>query len=277
MKPHSHFNPYLEMLLNRLEHVRPAGNSYRARCPVHQGKSRDSLKITSCDDGRILIHCHSQACPPLEILKVCGLDMTDIMPERLTHNAIPAELRKRRYLKLTEENKMSKPPNKPIDTLQQAASLMTCMRKDKVQFSPIGLKALEGIEALIFQAIKDSPGSVQIRDRDEIIRRLYEMTSLNTDPLWAGLDVYDYCTDSSGMGDVGADRELMEKAKATFDDVLNQFHSEAANPYLVLWGMARSMKEFMAQTEGVSLSKTEPEEPKKVDPIDFLGDGDIEF
>ncbi len=35
----------------------------------------------------------------------------------------------------------------------------------------------------------------------------------------AGLDVYNYCTDSSGMGDVGADRELMEKAKETFDDV----------------------------------------------------------
>ncbi len=167
--------------------------------------------------------------------------------------------------------------NKATEKLMQALSLMKCLRLNKNALKPTGLNALEGIECLLLQAYKESQGPVQIRDRDEIIRRLYEMTSLNTDPLWAGLDVYDYCTDSSGMGDVGADRELMEKAKATFDDVLNQFHSEAANPYLVLWGMARSMKEFMAQTEGVSLSKTEPEEPKKVDPVDFLEDGDIEF
>ena len=91
---HSHSSPNLSMLLNRLEHVRPAGNSYRARCPVHQGNSRDSLKITPCDDGRILIFCFSQECAPLEILSVCGLEMTDIMPERLAHHFTPAERRK---------------------------------------------------------------------------------------------------------------------------------------------------------------------------------------
>lgn len=87
-------NPNLDILLNRLEHVRPAGNSFRARCPVHQGKSRDSLKITPCEDGRILIFCFSQECPPLEILSVCGLKMTEIMPERLIHHATPAEKKK---------------------------------------------------------------------------------------------------------------------------------------------------------------------------------------
>ena len=90
----SHSNPNLQMLLNRLEHVHTAGNSYRARCPVHQGKSRDSLKITPCDDGSILIFCFSQECSPLEIVNVCGLEMTDLFPERLTHNATPAERRK---------------------------------------------------------------------------------------------------------------------------------------------------------------------------------------
>ena len=94
MKPHSHFNPYLEMLLNRLEHVRPAGDSFRARCPVHQGNSKDSLIITPCDDGRILIYCFSQECLPLEIVNVCGLEMTDLFPERITHNATPVEKRK---------------------------------------------------------------------------------------------------------------------------------------------------------------------------------------
>ncbi len=82
------------MFLNRLEYVRRVGDSFRARCPVHQGKSRDSLKITPCDDGRILIYCFSQECPPLEIVNVCGLEMTDLFPERITHNATPADKRK---------------------------------------------------------------------------------------------------------------------------------------------------------------------------------------
>ena len=83
----------LSTLLNRLEYVSQTGDSYRARCPVHQGKSRASLSIKSCEDGRILIHCFA-GCEPLEILKVCGLEMTDIMPERLTHYATPQEKRK---------------------------------------------------------------------------------------------------------------------------------------------------------------------------------------
>ena len=87
-------NPNLDLLLNRLEHVRAAGDSFRARCPVHQGKSKDSLKITPREDGRILIYCFSQECPPLEIINVCGLEMTDLFPERITHNATPAEKRK---------------------------------------------------------------------------------------------------------------------------------------------------------------------------------------
>ena len=91
---HQHFNPNLPLLLNRLEYVRRTGNSFRARCPVHQGKSRDSLKITPCEDGRILVYCFSQECSPLEILKVCGLEISDIMPVRIIHNATPAEKRK---------------------------------------------------------------------------------------------------------------------------------------------------------------------------------------
>ncbi len=87
-------NPRLQMLLNRVEYLRPAGEDrWRGKCPVHGGDARDSLSIKSCQDGRILIHCFV-GCEPLEILKVCGLKMTDIMPERLTHYATPQEKRK---------------------------------------------------------------------------------------------------------------------------------------------------------------------------------------
>ena len=87
-------NPRLQMLLNRMEYLRPAGEDrWRCKCPVHGGNTRDSLSIKSCSDGRILIYCFA-LCEPLEILKVCGLEMVDIMPERLTHNATPQEKRK---------------------------------------------------------------------------------------------------------------------------------------------------------------------------------------
>lgn len=90
----NHINPNLATLLNRLEFVRQAGDSFRARCPVHQGKSRDSLKITACDDGRILLYCFSEQCPSLEIVNVCGLEIGDLFPERITHCATPEEKRK---------------------------------------------------------------------------------------------------------------------------------------------------------------------------------------
>ncbi len=81
------------MFLNRLEYVRQKGDSYRARCPVHGGDSRDSLSIREADDGKILIHCHAHQCPPLEIVNVCGLEMTDLFPERITHHATPKQKR----------------------------------------------------------------------------------------------------------------------------------------------------------------------------------------
>ena len=92
------------MLLDRLEHVRPAGDGkWRAKCPVHGGENRGSLTIRECDDGRILVHCHAQECAALEIVKVCGLEMADIMPERLKHNATPQERRKWREAALHQD------------------------------------------------------------------------------------------------------------------------------------------------------------------------------
>jgi hypothetical protein len=83
------------MFLNRLEFVKPAGkDQWRGKCPVHQGDNKATLSIKACSDGRILLHCHAHQCEPLEILKVCGLEMTDIMPERITHHASPQEKRK---------------------------------------------------------------------------------------------------------------------------------------------------------------------------------------
>ena len=47
---------------------------------------------------------------------------------------------------------MSKAPAGPIDRLMQAISLMSCVTNDRNNFRPTGLKALEGVEVLMFEA-----------------------------------------------------------------------------------------------------------------------------
>ena len=90
-------NANIEILLNRLESVREYGQGWRARCPAHEGKSGGSLSIAMGDDGRILLYCFG-GCDVLTILKVCGLEMADLFPQRLMHNATPAQRRELREL-----------------------------------------------------------------------------------------------------------------------------------------------------------------------------------
>ena len=145
-------NPRLQMLLNRLEYVRPTGDSYRARCPVHQGKSKDSLKITPCEDGRILIFCFSAQCPPLEILQVCGMELQNIMPERLTHNATPQEKQKWREAAIMSDWQEAH------NTIQQEARVVWVAGKqikDGKPLNDVDDKRLdEALERISIQGIK---------------------------------------------------------------------------------------------------------------------------
>ena len=85
------------LLLNRLSSVRKYGQGWRAKCPVHGGKSTGSLSVAEGDDGRVLIHCFG-GCEPLEILKVCGLEMADLFPERIDHYTTPEQKNRLREL-----------------------------------------------------------------------------------------------------------------------------------------------------------------------------------
>ena len=78
------------MLLNRLQNVQKRGDQYKACCPVHESISRSSLSIRETEDGRILIHCFG-GCEPLEILRVCGLEMADLFTKRIDHNTTPEQ------------------------------------------------------------------------------------------------------------------------------------------------------------------------------------------
>jgi len=76
----------LKSLLNPLNHVQQRGEQHRAKCPAHDGKSTTSLSVTETDDGRILIHCFG-GCSTQEVLDALDMDIHDLMPERITHNA----------------------------------------------------------------------------------------------------------------------------------------------------------------------------------------------
>ena len=60
-----------ERVIQQLRARRVRENEYRARCPVHQGKSDTSLSIK--DDGdKVLIHCHA-GCELKSILAALGM------------------------------------------------------------------------------------------------------------------------------------------------------------------------------------------------------------
>ena len=66
----------VEVLLGRLEGVRPAGpNSWVARCPAHDDRN-PSLSV-SVKEGRVLLHCFA-GCPPEAVLEAVGLTWRDL-------------------------------------------------------------------------------------------------------------------------------------------------------------------------------------------------------
>lgn len=68
------------LLLSRLEGVKSAGKGWRARCPVHGGRS-DSLSITESGAGYVLVHCHAK-CTTAAIAEAVGLRLADLCPAR---------------------------------------------------------------------------------------------------------------------------------------------------------------------------------------------------
>ena len=68
----------LTLLLNRLENVKPYGQGYRACCPAHDSKSRNTLSIRTAEDGRVLLHCFAGCCSPLQIVNAVDLELKDL-------------------------------------------------------------------------------------------------------------------------------------------------------------------------------------------------------
>lgn len=68
----------IDELLVELKNARKNGDSWRAKCPAHDGKSSDSLSITQGDGGAILLTCHA-GCSFESIAGALGVKPRDLM------------------------------------------------------------------------------------------------------------------------------------------------------------------------------------------------------
>lgn len=72
----------LERLLARLDHVREIRpGQYRAKCPAHDGESRDALSLGRGSDGSALVHCFA-GCEAAAVARAVGLELKDLFTPR---------------------------------------------------------------------------------------------------------------------------------------------------------------------------------------------------
>jgi hypothetical protein len=73
-------DPLRELVLPRLEAVRPSGGAFMARCPAHDdGKA--SLSVATGRDQPVVFHCHA-GCDPEDIIAKLGLTWEDLSAPR---------------------------------------------------------------------------------------------------------------------------------------------------------------------------------------------------
>jgi len=77
--------------LDRLDKVKPTGtDTWRARCPSHEGRSQSlSIKYT---DGQLLIHCFA-GCSAHEVVESVGMRISDLFNEQLDSTPAPRQNR----------------------------------------------------------------------------------------------------------------------------------------------------------------------------------------
>ncbi len=67
----------VELVLSKLEKVRPRGrNRWSACCPAHDDQ-RPSLSVREAEDGKALIYCFA-GCKTVDVVQAIGLSMADL-------------------------------------------------------------------------------------------------------------------------------------------------------------------------------------------------------
>lgn len=75
----------VDMVLSKLDGVRPAGRGWIARCPAHDDR-RPSLSIAEGAGGRVLMRCFA-GCSTGAVLRAIGLTWRDIGPADAARSA----------------------------------------------------------------------------------------------------------------------------------------------------------------------------------------------
>lgn len=73
--------PNIDLVLSRLDKVRPYGKGFTARCPAHEDRTA-SLSVTAGNDGRLLVHCFA-GCSVHDVVGAIGLTVSDLFPLRI--------------------------------------------------------------------------------------------------------------------------------------------------------------------------------------------------
>ena len=77
----------IDVLLSKLQKVRPNGKSrWMAACPAHEDKT-PSLAVQELSDGRILVKCFA-GCSGSEIVASVGLRLSDLFPNGAIANEL---------------------------------------------------------------------------------------------------------------------------------------------------------------------------------------------
>jgi len=137
----------LARVLECLPESKRRGHAWRARCPVHRGRSTSSLSVTEGPDGRVLVHCFA-GCEKAAILESVGLELRDLFADR---RGLPSMRRAPRLIVPPAT------PQPPSDTWQ-ARALEVIEASERRLWEPMGTKALTYLrrrgfhEATILQA-----------------------------------------------------------------------------------------------------------------------------
>jgi hypothetical protein len=73
----------VELVLDRLEGVKPRGENYQALCPAHDDHD-PSLSVVDGEDGRALVKCFV-GCKTEDVVAALGLEMKDLFERRNGH------------------------------------------------------------------------------------------------------------------------------------------------------------------------------------------------
>jgi hypothetical protein len=76
-----------------LAHARPYRGGWRGRCPVHRGKSRNSLSIAEGNGGRTLVKCWA-GCTTEQVCAELQIKISDLFAEARVGQSKPSSITK---------------------------------------------------------------------------------------------------------------------------------------------------------------------------------------